>query len=457
MLTEGDVIRLRIEKLVYGGQGLGYAEEQAVFVARAAPGDELQVRIIKAKRGYAVGEILEILCPSPLRVSPPSPYYERCGGCQLQHLGYAEQLQAKFQQVRETLVRLGGLPDPPVRDILPADQPFGYRNKAIYHARVSPEGRLLLGLMGGKGDEVVEVASCLLQPESSNRALARVRAALERAIQGAAIDPALFRHVMIRTSEATGQTLGVVVVRQRTFAGKDRLLEELAQERADIDSCWLNVNSRADHSTLGPEYERLWGPTHLRERLCGMAFDISPEAFFQVNIRQTEKLLAVVKDYAALTGREIVLDLYCGTGAIAICLAPQCHLAYGIEVSRSATLDAIRNAQINGLDNCRFRTGKVEKLMRKLLARDFRTDAPGSSAPRVAILDPPRGGCLPEVLEGLAKMRVERVVYVSCSPPTLARDLKRLKRLGYDLVEVQPLDMFPQTYHIECVALLSQT
>lgn len=485
MLTEGAIISLIVEKLVYGGQGLGHHGEQAVFVPRVAPGDELQVRIVRSKRGYAVGEIAQIVRPSPLRVPPPCPYYERCGGCQLQHLSYADQLRAKAQQVRESLVRIGGFPDPSVRDILSADEPFGYRNKAIYHVRLSEEGRLLLGLVGVRQDEIVDLDHCPLQPDSSNRILLRVRAALERAIQGAAVDPALFRHVMIRTSEATGQSMAVVVMRQRDFPGKNRLIEELEREEASIDFCWLNFNPRPDHSTLGPEYQRIWGlpQSRLRERLAGMELEISPEAFFQVNIRQTERLLERVKGYAALTGREIVLDLYSGTGAIAISLAPGCRLAYGIEISRSATLDAIRNAQINGLKNCRFRTGKVEKLMRKLLARDFRADAPGfpdeigegagqqrgggeeenlpqhpgTPAPIVAVVDPPRGGCPAEVLDGLARMRVARVIYVSCNPPTLARDLKLLKKLGYDLAEVQPLDMFPQTYHIECVALLSQT
>ncbi|MBI1987849.1 MAG: 23S rRNA (uracil(1939)-C(5))-methyltransferase RlmD [Nitrospinae bacterium] len=479
MLAEGEIILLMIEKLVYGGQGLGHHGEQAVFVPRAAPGDELRVRIVRSKRGYAVGEIADIVRPSSLRVSPPCPYYERCGGCQLQHLSYADQLRAKVHQVRETLVRIGGFPDPPVRDILSGVEPFGYRNKAIYHARASGEGRLLLGLVGVRQDEVVDLDHCPLQPDSSNRILARVRTALERAIREGAVDPALFRHVMIRTSEATGQAMVVVVMRQRGFPGKDRLIEELKREEPSIDSCWLNFNPRLDHSTLGPEYERIWGPARLRERLGEMEFEISPEAFFQVNIRQTERLLETVNGYAALTGREIVLDLYSGTGLIAISLAPRCLLAYGIEISRSATLDAIRNAQINGLNNCRFRTGKVERLMRKLLARDFRADASGfpdgmgqgseaaqeeiraaelpAGAPVVAVLDPPRGGCPPQVLEGLAKMRVKRVIYVSCNPPTLARDLKLLKKRGYNLIAVQPLDMFPQTYHIECVALLART
>ena len=418
----------------------------AVFVSRTAPGDRIKARITQIRRHYAVGELVELLDPSPQRVFPPCPYYERCGGCQLQHMSYRDQLQAKTDQVIETLERIGAFHVPPVQDISPAESPFGYRNKAVYHCQVS-EGRLLIGLVGINRDEVIDLNHCPLQSENSNRVSARIRSALERTANQTSLDQSILRHLVIRTSEVTGLAIAVLVVRRHSFPGKDYLIQELEKEKKEIDSLWLNVNSRLDHSVLGEEYEPIWGPPYLREQVGGLMFDISLAAFFQVNTQQTEKLIDIIRDYAALTGKETVLDLYGGVGLFSLALADRSQSVYDIEMIRPATLDAIHNAELNDITNCCFRTGKAERLMQKLFVQGLR--------PHIAILDPPRRGCHSKVLDFLPKMGIRRILYVSCSPPTLSRDLKALIERGYRLQEVQPLDMFPQTYHMECVALLT--
>lgn len=440
---------IQIEKVAYGGKGLGHNSDKVVFVPYTAPGDTVDIMVIKSKKNYDIADLIQVLTPSPCRTIPPCPYYGSCGGCQLQHILYADQLRIKTEQVVESLERIGAYPNPPVQDMLSSPQPYGYRNKAVYHCALTEDPDLTVGLVGRQKDKIIDIDHCLLQTPGSNAILRKLKSILRNFIKSHGQQfPSLFRHIVIRHSEVTSQLMTILVLSREEFTGKEALIKSLEELKGTVSSLMFNINPRPDHSLLGPNYQYLWGERYLTERLNSLTFLISPDAFFQVNTSQTERLLNLVHDYGCLKGDEIVLDLYSGVGTIALSTAQSCKKVYGIEISRTTTLDAVNNAQYNGIKNCDFRTGKAETILLKLFAQGMRPD--------LAVLDPPRSGCHPQVLDMIKKMKINRLLYISCNPATLARDLEQLKDASYNLELLQPLDMFPQTYHIETLAYLSR-
>ena len=429
---------LEITRLAHGGQGVGRLDGLAVFVPRTLPGDVVEVRLTNRRKRYAIAELLALREASPRRVSAPCPLYDRCGGCHLQHLGYDDQLANKAQQVRDCLTRIGKLPEVPVLPTMPSPQPFGYRNKALYHFDA---GSNALGLIERGQSAVLDVPQCLIGDSRIDAVMARVRGL-------AGQEPALRRilhQVQIQVGQRTGETLVTVIVRHDMPA---RVQHQLWESLHDLATGLLMHRKAATTpAVFDGTTTHLAGSAVIHERIGDLRFDIEPEAFFQVNSAQTERLYGLVRTAAQLQPGDVVLDLYSGGGSIALTLAPHCAVVHAVESSRPATLLAVRQAAALGIANCQFRTGKVERILYRYLAQGIR--------PQVAVLDPPRAGCRPQALEALAKMRVPRLVYVSCSPPTLARDLRLLTDLGYRAGSVQPLDMFPQTYHVECLATLS--
>ena len=439
-LAEPIETTLQITRLAHGGQGVGHLDGLAVFVPRTLPGEVVDVRLTERRRRYAVAELLALRETSPRRVPAPCPLYDRCGGCHLQHLGYDDQLANKAQQVRDCLTRIGKLPEVPVLPTLPSPQPFGYRNKALYHFDA---GSNALGLIERGQSAVLDVPQCLIGDSCIDAVMARVRGL-------AAQEPALRRvlhQVQVQVGQRTGETLVTVIVREElpTFAQR-QLWDSL---RGLASGLLMHRKATTTPAVFDGNTTRLAGSAVIHERIGGLRFDIEPEAFFQVNSAQTERLYGLVRTAAQLRPEDVVLDLYSGGGSIALTLAPHCAAVHAVESNRQATLLAVRQAAALGIANCEFRTGKVERILYRYLAQGI--------GPQVAVLDPPRAGCRPQTLEALAKMRVPRLVYVSCSPPTLARDLRLLADLGYRAESVQPLDMFPQTYHVECLAILSRT
>ncbi len=426
-----------IERLAHGGYGVGYLNGLAVFVPRTAPGDVVDVRLVESRRRYAFGEIRTICQASPRRVAAPCPLYDRCGGCHLQHLRYEDQLVYKTAQVQDAIARIGKLPDIPVAPMLESPQPFNYRNKVLYHYDAA---RGALGLVARCEAHILDVPHCLLNDPRADAVLARLRTL-------AAKQPAwqrVLHQVQVQVGQRTGDVLVTVFVRATPSAALQRQLWDSLHDL--ITGLFLHVKTRKTPELFDGTTSHIAGTQVMHERVGPWLFRIEPQAFFQVNTVQTEQLYALVQAAAALQGHEIVFDLYSGGGTIALSLAPYCKTVYGVEVHRQATLLAIQQAAALGVHNCQFRTGKVERLVQRYLAEGIRAD--------VAVLDPPRSGCHPAALQALALMRVPRLVYVSCSPPTLARDLRLLHDLGYCTTAVQPLDMFSQTYHIECVATL---
>ena len=440
-LQEGDRISLTIERLNYGGSGIGYHRGRVIFVPRTAPGDEVLTEILEVKKHYALGILRDLLHPSPLRTVPPCRYYSLCGGCQLQHLTYSSQLSMKSEIVRETLERIGKLTQVPVREMIGASEPFHYRNKGTYHIDSDHE-KPLVGFVSLDKKSVIDIEECLIQEPLSHQIFKKGREALTGAIER---DHA-YRALMIRVGRNSKEGMAVFIARETPQSRSD-LLRTFSKEPPI--SLWLNINRRKNHSNLGDEFEHIGGLPSITETIGHVNYLISPESFFQVNTAQTEKLYNLVLHYANPQSDEILLDLYSGTGGIALYLARFCRAVYGFELNRKATQDAEENARLNGITNCSFRTGKVETTLLKFFTKQI--------SPHTAVLDPPRAGCSPKVLDLLAKMKIKKIVYVSCSPPTLARDLKILKGLGYQILEVQPIDMFPQTYHIEAVTALTRT
>jgi 23S rRNA (uracil1939-C5)-methyltransferase len=430
---------LEITRLAYGGQGVGHLDGLAVFVPRTLPGDVVAGRLIQRRKRYAVAEILALREASPLRVPAPCSLYDRCGGCHLQHLGYDDQLANKTQQVRDCLTRIGKLPDIPVLPTLASPQPFGYRNKALYHYDAAGNA---LGLIERGQSAVLDVPQCRIGDARIDAVMARVRNLAGR-------EPALRRvlhQVQVQMGQRTGEVLITVIVRgEMPTQARHQLWESLRDVASGL---LMHRKATTTAAVFDGVTTHLGGSAVIREHIGDLRFQIEPEAFFQVNSAQTEQLYGLVRAAARLQPDDVVLDLYSGGGAIALTLAPHCAVVHAVESNRQATLLAARQAIELGIANCEFRTGKVERILYRYLAQGVRA--------HVAVLDPPRAGCRPQALEALAKMRVPRLVYVSCSPPTLARDLRLLNDLGYRADSVQPLDMFPQTYHVECLATLSR-
>jgi 23S rRNA (uracil1939-C5)-methyltransferase len=422
-----------------------------IFIAGGVPGDRLAVRLDQVRPRYARGHIERVDVASPLRTDPPCPYFGRCGGCRLQHVRYDAQLAFKQRQVEECLARLGGLGPVPIAPIIGAAEIYGYRNKMEF-TFAEAAGQLAVGLHEAERfDAILDIERCLLQSEAMNAVLAEVRAFVrERGLRvfEAAREEGLLRFLMLREGRATGERMVNLVTAAPDVAMARALAEHLASRGVPVTSVVLNVNPRKAAVAVGVEEHPVAGPQRIRERLGGAEFSISANSFFQTNTQQAERLFGIVTEYADLTGREVVFDLYSGTGAISLRLARRARQVYGIELVPAAIEDAAENARANGIGNCTFLPGEVRHVLPELVRQSVHAD--------VVVADPPRAGFHPKALRALCALMPARVVYVSCNPATLARDLATLAAAGYRVAAVQPIDMFPHTPHIEVVARLER-
>lgn len=432
----------------YTAEGLGVArlEGRVVFVPDVIRGERWRVRLEKVKKNVAWGRGVECLSASPERVEPDCPLCARCGGCQYRHMTYAEELRAKGQRVEDALTRLGGL-SLPVPPVLGAENTLRYRNKVQFPVAPGKDGPLV-GYYRARSHQVLPVEDCLLQPET----VTRLRGAFVRWMEEDRVSAydettgkGLVRHLYVRTNRV-GEALCCVVVNGSKLPRERELVDALRQAVPTLAGVVLNRNTKDTNVILGPDYRTLWGRDWLEETLCGLTFRLSVPSFFQINRAQTERLYATALDFAQLTGGETVLDLYCGIGTISLCLARNAGRVIGAELVPQAIEDAKENARRNGVTNAEFFCGDAGAVAQKL-ARD-------GVRPDVISVDPPRKGLAPEVPAILASMRPRRIVYVSCDPATLARDLKRLQELDYQVEKVQPVDLFCGTGHVETVCLL---
>lgn len=450
-IRSGDRFELEIVDLTHAGSGVGRHRDVAVFVPLTCPGDKAVVQVGAVHRDFLEAKLLELKRPSPDRVPPPCPVFGACGGCRLQHISYARQVELKTEIVREALFRVGRFEDTGV--VLPAigmDEPWGYRNKAQFPV-ASRGGRPVIGFYATGTHHLVPVDRCPVQHPTNNRILSEVRKLVskyglvpydERRGDG------FLRHVLAKVAEETGQAMVTFVTNASAFPHERDIAREMTNRVPGLVSVSQNVNTDRTNVILGRGTRIVLGEPAIEDRTGGLRFRISATSFAQVNPEQAGVLDDRVLAYAGLTAAHTAVDAYCGVGTMALLMAVKAGRVYGIENSGSAISDARENARINRLRNVEFIQGDVEKVLPEIHRRGIRPD--------VLVLDPPRKGVDHRVVVSALRIAPPKIIYVSCEPATMARDLAKLAAGGYRLVEVQPVDMFPHTHHVECVTLMSR-
>ena len=448
---KNDLVTLEIEDCGIDGEGIGKADGFTVFVKDAVIGDTVTAKIIKAKKNYGYGRLMEVLKPSPYRVEPKCEFARQCGGCQLQALSYDQQLVFKTNKVKGHLERIGGFTDIPMEPIIGMDELFHYRNKAQFPVGRNKEGKIVTGFYAGRTHNIIENRDCALGVAENKEVLDRVIAHMEKyGIEpyNEATGKGLVRHVLIRYGYFTKEVMVCLILNGNKIPKEELLVKSLC-EIPGMTSITINVNKKHSNVILGEEICLLWGQEYITDRIGDISYQISPLSFYQVNPMQTQKLYAKALEYADLHGEETVWDLYCGIGTISLFLAQKAKFVRGVEIVPAAIENAKENAKLNGLENTEFFVGKAEEV----LPREYKKNGVYAD---VIVVDPPRKGCDETLLETMVEMNPDRIVYVSCDSATLARDLKYLCERGYELRKVCPVDQFGMTVHVETVVLLSQ-
>jgi 23S rRNA (uracil1939-C5)-methyltransferase len=444
-------VELSVESLAFGGNGVARLNGFVVFVRRGLPGDRVRARVTKVQRRHAEALALEVLESSPLRVDAPCQHYPACGGCRFQDLDYEAQLDSKADQVRDSLVRLGGISEPPLEDIVPAESIFHYRNKLEYSFTSTPDGPSLGFHRAGRWDEVLDIERCWLTTDLGNAVRHAVRdwareAGLQAYDQGDGTG--FLRHLVYREGRNTGQVLVLLVTAKGRLHDADGLVAVL-RRFPEVRSIQHAVNETPAEVTNLPTTV-LWGQDAIEEQLGGLRFRLRPTAFLQTNTAMAERIYELAVEFAKLTGDDTVWDLYCGIGSIGLTMAGRALTVWGVDISEESVACAIENAELNGVANAAFYAGDVGLAIDELKDR--------SGAPDVVVVDPPRAGLSGKAVRRLGRIGAPRIVYVSCNPTTLAGNVKQLAAdWGYELRRARPVDMFPHTPHVETVALLERT
>ncbi|GAB6103869.1 23S rRNA (uracil(1939)-C(5))-methyltransferase RlmD [Blautia glucerasea] len=454
---KNDMVTLDIVDCGTNGEGIGKADGFTVFVKDAVIGDQVTAKIMKAKKNYGYGRLMEILKPSPDRVESICPSARQCGGCQIQQLSYEKQLAFKEEKVRGHLERIGGFTNLPMEPIIGMEDPFHYRNKAQFPVGKNKEGRIITGFYAGRTHSIIENRDCALGIPENREILDRVVSHMEKHH----IEPydeesgkGLVRHVFTRCGYYTGQLMVCMIINGTSIPHQQELVDSLREIRG-MTSISLNINKKRNNVILGDQLKLLWGQEYITDKIGDIFYQISPLSFYQVNPQQTWKLYSKALEYADLHGEETVWDLYCGIGTISLFLAQKAKYVRGVEIVPAAIEDARRNADLNHIENTEFFVGKAEEILPDYYDK-YAQEHPGETARAdVIVVDPPRKGCDETLLNTIVEMQPEKVVYVSCDSATLARDLKYLCERGYQVEKVCPVDMFPMTVHVETVVLLS--
>ena len=495
VVNEGQIVELEITDMTDDGKGLGRLSGLAIFVAGAVPGDKVSARITRLKKRYAFAETITLLEASAARVQPPCPYYHDCGGCSMLELSYDEQLRIKRKNIVTKLERIGALEEPTVREVVGAADTIGadggqaeqiesagdsdseafesmlrYRNKAEFAVAMTSAGPLV-GFNKRGSNKIVNCTDCLLQKRATMAAANAIRNLLQDkliSVYDVRHGKGFLRGFTIKVCEGTGEMMLIFTGTSKQLPNAEKVIYTISDaidavsteaEPYFLQSVVVEVNKAKDVREPATAYEVVAGSNTVTDITDdGMKFEISVPAFYQVNTKQMSKLYAKVREYACLKGGETVFDLYCGIGTIGLSMAAQADMIIGIESVKNAVIDANRNAVINGIVNARYYTGRAEHVMLRLLDKEDKlfVDYIDENAPKIAILDPPRAGCDEALLRAVASCEVDKIVYVSCDPGTLARDIKLLGELGYEFVEATPVDMFVATMHVETVVLLSR-
>lgn len=445
----GEKYEVDITSMGHEGEGVGRIDGIAVFVKGALKGERVIIEIEEVHKNYLRGRTVRILKESQHRVNPLCHYADRCGGCSLQHLSYKGQLEYKTQKVKDNLERIGKIYTK-VHYAIGMENPLNYRNKGQFV--VGEIGReKITGFYSFHSHEIVPVDNCLIQHPLSNKVVSVVKEWLNEcdiSVYDRKKGKGLIRHVVAKVAFKTGEVMAIIVINGEDIPCKEELIEALKEKVPGLKSVILNINTRRTKMILGNKNIVIYGKNTIEDFIKDLRFEISPLSFFQVNPIQTEILYDKAIEYAGLTGKEVVIDVYSGIGTISLFAAKKASFVYGIESVKEAVEDAEKNAQVNGVKNVKFIWGKAEREIAKLYKEGVKAE--------VVIVDPPRDGCDKEVIRAIVGINPKRIVYVSCNPSTLARDLRYLEDAGYRTVEVQPVDMFPYTYHVESVALVER-
>ena len=457
-MTKGDILDLRIENMGSGGEGIAKIGGFPVFIKDSVPGDLCRVKIVKVKKNLAYGRMLEVLLPSKDRVSEKCPLAKSCGGCSMQAVSYERQLKFKYERVCDCLKRIGGVPeeilDRAGEGTVGMEEPFRYRNKAQYPIGMDRDGNVVAGFYAARSHDIVPVSDCLLLPEQFGDILSGFLDFMR--LNGvSAYDEAsgkgLVRHLVIKKAFATGEILVVIVINGDSLPHEDELISTMKAFEG-VSSVVLNINKAKTNVIMGSSERVIFGDGHITDILCGLKYRISPLSFYQVNPRIASGIYEAVLEFAGLTGNEEVWDICCGIGTISLYLAKHAKRVLGIEIVPEAIKDAKRNAGLNGIENAEFICGAAEDI---LYAFSEDKKAGDHTFPDVIVLDPPRSGMELKAIDAVLKMAPSKIVYVSCDPATMSRDIKILTEENYSLTRFRPYDQFCQSGHVETVVSLS--
>ncbi|ABG87034.1 23S rRNA (uracil(1939)-C(5))-methyltransferase RlmD [Clostridium perfringens] len=436
----------------YEGEGIAKIDNKyPIFIEGALKGEKVKVRIVKVNKNFAYGKLMEVLEASEERVNPPCAIYKRCGGCKLQHASYKAQLDFKWDRVKDCVSKIGKLDPSIVKYPLGMEEPWRYRNKVQLPIGLI-NGEVKIGFFAPRSHDIIDMESCLIQDEIGDKVVKLTREWIEKFnirpynVDGEYDEKGIVRHIMIRRGFTTNEVMVVLVTNGENLPHKEEFVDLMVKNIPGIKSVIQNINSKKTNVILGLESKTLWGEDTISDYIGDFRFNISPLSFFQVNPTQTEVLYGKALEYANLTGNEEVFDAYCGTGTITLFLSQKAKKVYGVEIIPQAIDNAWINAKENKVENVEFFVGESEVVIPDLINKGVKAD--------VVVVDPPRKGCDKKLLDAITNIDAKKIVYVSCDPSTLGRDLKVLEENGYKTLEVQPVDMFPNTAHIENVALL---
>lgn len=450
-IKKNDIYNIKITDLGTQGEGIGKINGYTLFVKNTLPDEEVKTLVVKANKNYGYGKALEIIKPSPHRINPPCSVSGKCGGCTIQHLDYETQLKLKQNKVKQNIMRIGGFESIGVEPTIGMETPYHYRNKAQYPVNSDKNG-INIGFYSLGSHKIVNYDDCLIGSKINKEILKTIRAFMEKnniSAYNEETGKGLVRHILIREGYYTKEIMICLVINSHSFKYKKEFISAL-RDIENLKSVVINYNTIKSNVILGQKCETLWGQDYITDKIGSLTFKISPLSFFQVNPIQTYKLYSKALEYADLKGNEVVIDAYCGIGSISLFLAQKAKKVYGIEIVPPAVENAIENAKLNNIKNAEFFAGKSEDIVPKLYnEKKIKAD--------VMVVDPPRKGCDESLLRLMLNMKPERIVYVSCDSATLARDLKILCENGtYNIEKVQPVDMFPHSYHVETVCLLNK-
>lgn len=449
-LKKNEVRKGRVIDLTHEGHGVVKIDRYPVFIPQALTGEEIEYKLIKVNKNFAIGKLLQIFEDSPERVEPPCVYYYKCGGCQLQHLAYDAQLEMKRNQVVNLFHRRGKYTNTVINETIGMKNPWYYRNKSQIPVGKNKAGKAIMGFYRQRSHDIIDMEECIIQDSVQNRLMVMIKGLLNQhkvSIYNEKSKEGLLRHIIIRVGHVSREVMVVFVTNGKKFKQAPAIIEKLVEAVPNIKSVIQNINESHSNVIMGRHSQTLYGKDEIVDDLDSVTFKISDQSFYQINSEQTVKLYNKALEYAQLNGDETVLDTYCGIGTIGLYMAEKAKHVYGVEVVPAAIEDAKQNAKLNGYDNTTFVCGKAEEVIMQWKADGIQPD--------VVMVDPPRKGCDEQFLKTLLELNPKRIVYISCNPSTQQRDAGILAE-QYQLKEITPVDMFPQTTHIETVALFER-